>query len=375
MEKTCDIIKDLLPLYIDGVCSEDSKRAVEEHLKTCESCREELEGYKGEITAVDGQEEEVIKRISSRWKRTKTKALLTGILVMTVLVIVGVSALFYSAAARAVTEGEVKVEDLSLLPNSHVYFALRVSEDINAKGADWFEWENNIYITLKTERTQLFERKKAVESFGENTDNYSRWEFDTKMGGIKNIYLYEGLKGYVDGKSKKTLIWSSDEKLPAAKTEAQTWIRTYHPWGNTEPGLLANTLFEHKNPYVGNMSANGRLLTDLKVGRVLGNFKNELQTKKEPYGYTLLFEETVKAEAQADFDSTMKKYALCMLALIENLSKVSWNYTLTEDGKESTVTQNITREEASKLLGSDIKGYGASAAEVQNLLYTIGIEQ
>lgn len=375
MEKTCDIIKDLLPLYIDGVCSEDSKRAVEEHLKTCESCREELEGYRGEITAVDGQEEEVIKRISSRWKRTKIRALLTGILVMTVLVIVLVSALFYSVAARAVTAGEVKVEDLSLLPNSHVYFALRVSEDINAKGADWFEWENNIYITLKTERTQLFERKKAVESFGENTDNYSRWEFDTRMGGIKNIYLYEGLKGYVDGKSKKTLIWSSDEKLPAAKTEAQTWIRTYHPWGNTEPGLLANTLFEHKNPYVGNMSANGRLLTDLKVGRVLGNFKNELQTRKEPYGYTLLFEEAVKAEAQEDFDSTMKKYALCMLALIENLSKVSWKYTLEEDGKESTVTQNITREEASKLLGSDIKGYGASAAEIQNLLYTIGIEQ
>lgn len=375
MEKTCEIIKDLLPLYIDGVCSEDSKRAVEEHLKTCESCREELEGYKGEITAVDGQEEEVIKRISSRWKRTKTRALLTGILVMAVLVIVLVSAFFYSAAARAVTAGEVKVEDLSLLPNSHVYFALRVSEDINAKGADWFEWENNIYITLKTERTQLFERKKTVESFGENTGNYSRWEFDTRMGGIKNIYLYEGLKGYVDGKSKKTLIWSSNEKLPAAKTESQTWIRTYHPWGNTEPGLLANTLFEHKNPYVGNMSANGRLLTDLKVGRVLGNFKNELQTRKEPYGYTLLFEEAVKAEAQADFDSTMKKYALCMLALIENLSKVSWNYTLTEDGKESTVTQNITREEASKLLGSDIKGYGASAAEVQNLLYTIGIEQ
>lgn len=375
MEKTCDIIKDLLPLYIDGVCSEDSKRAVEEHLKTCESCREELEGYKGEITAADGQEKEVIKRISSRWKRTKTRALLTGILVMAVLVIIGVSALFYSAAARAVTAGEVKVEDLSLLPNSHVYFALRVSDGINAKGADWFEWKNDIYITLKTERTQLFERKKAVENFAGNTDNYSRWEFDTKMGGVKNIYLYEGLKGYEDGKSKKTLIWSSEEKLPAAKTEAETWIRTYHPWGNTEPGLLANTLFEHKNPYVGNMSANGRLLTDLKVGRVLGNFKNELQTKKEPYGYTLLFEETVKAEAQEDFNSTMKKYALCMLALIENLSEVSWKYTLAEDGKESTVTQNITREEASKLLGSDIKGYGASAAEVQNLLYTIGIEQ
>ena len=35
----CDIIKDLLPLYCDGVCSEETSRAVEEHLTTCPVCR------------------------------------------------------------------------------------------------------------------------------------------------------------------------------------------------------------------------------------------------------------------------------------------------------------------------------------------------
>ena len=34
-----DIVMDLLPLYHDGVCSAASRGAVEEHLKTCETCR------------------------------------------------------------------------------------------------------------------------------------------------------------------------------------------------------------------------------------------------------------------------------------------------------------------------------------------------
>lgn len=35
----CNIIHDLLPLYRDGVCSDETIQAVEEHLKTCTDCR------------------------------------------------------------------------------------------------------------------------------------------------------------------------------------------------------------------------------------------------------------------------------------------------------------------------------------------------
>ena len=40
MKLLCDVINDLLPLYHDEVCSEESKRIVEEHLKECEKCQE-----------------------------------------------------------------------------------------------------------------------------------------------------------------------------------------------------------------------------------------------------------------------------------------------------------------------------------------------
>lgn len=32
MEKGCRVIEDLLPLYVDGICSEESKKMIEEHI-------------------------------------------------------------------------------------------------------------------------------------------------------------------------------------------------------------------------------------------------------------------------------------------------------------------------------------------------------
>lgn len=37
-EITCDIIRDLLPSYLDGICSEDSKKIIGQHISTCADC-------------------------------------------------------------------------------------------------------------------------------------------------------------------------------------------------------------------------------------------------------------------------------------------------------------------------------------------------
>lgn len=46
VKEKCDIVKDLLFSYYDGVLSVTSKALVEEHLKNCESCRKVLEDIK-----------------------------------------------------------------------------------------------------------------------------------------------------------------------------------------------------------------------------------------------------------------------------------------------------------------------------------------
>ena len=46
MKVTCKVIQDLLPLYVDGVCSPDTAALVEEHLKDCASCQEAYHALK-----------------------------------------------------------------------------------------------------------------------------------------------------------------------------------------------------------------------------------------------------------------------------------------------------------------------------------------
>lgn len=43
MKIDCEIIRDLLPLYVEGIASEKSKEAVEEHLEECGECRKAYE--------------------------------------------------------------------------------------------------------------------------------------------------------------------------------------------------------------------------------------------------------------------------------------------------------------------------------------------
>ena len=44
---SCNVIQDIMPLYVDEIVSEDTKKLVEEHLKECEDCRKEMEKMEG----------------------------------------------------------------------------------------------------------------------------------------------------------------------------------------------------------------------------------------------------------------------------------------------------------------------------------------
>ena len=50
MKISCKISEDLLPLYLDDSCSEDSRAALEEHLKECPSCQAKLTRMQKDIS-------------------------------------------------------------------------------------------------------------------------------------------------------------------------------------------------------------------------------------------------------------------------------------------------------------------------------------
>lgn len=97
MKISCEIIKDLLPLYHDGVCSNDSKTMVEEHIASCDACNAELQAMEDAIidnTEQNLNEAEAVKKLSRRWKRGMNKSLLKGIF-MTVIMIALIVLILY----------------------------------------------------------------------------------------------------------------------------------------------------------------------------------------------------------------------------------------------------------------------------------------
>jgi len=93
MKIPCEVIRDLFPIYHDGVCSSESRAVVEEHLAQCEGCRTELEAMDAalplENTQRNREEAQAVEKLSKRWKKGMWKSVLKGAL----LAILGIIAL------------------------------------------------------------------------------------------------------------------------------------------------------------------------------------------------------------------------------------------------------------------------------------------
>ncbi|MGC6769406.1 zf-HC2 domain-containing protein [Enterococcus sp. LJL51] len=92
MKVSCEVIRDLLPLYAENVCSEESRSIVEEHLADCAQCRIELEQMEAQTPFLFQEENlneaQAVKDISKKWQRGMLASLIRGSLVTLIVVAV-----------------------------------------------------------------------------------------------------------------------------------------------------------------------------------------------------------------------------------------------------------------------------------------------
>lgn len=92
MKYNCDIISDLLPLYIDNACTSSSAQAVEEHLAECSVCTKLYEDMKNSENVLDSEikkeRDEVLTKQSKYFKRRSVLAgsIIGGIFSIPILV-------------------------------------------------------------------------------------------------------------------------------------------------------------------------------------------------------------------------------------------------------------------------------------------------
>ena len=127
IELDCEIIQDLLPLYEENCCSEQSKILVEEHLKECKVCQEKLENFRKEISATMIQEdidEKIIKKGMRKIKRIK----IIGISVL----LICLSVLFIIIPVRNYQRGS----GITYANLKELYMTRKFMEDIKSKNYD-----------------------------------------------------------------------------------------------------------------------------------------------------------------------------------------------------------------------------------------------
>lgn len=164
MKTNCNIIKDLLPLYIDGIASKETIKLVDEHLAECKNCKEALENMKEEIRVSDIDEKNAIKNFFKKIKRKKRIAITLSVIITLILVIGGVNLWNKENFIRNYEENLITVEeqdDGGLIANinatnyTDLHFILEQNIDDSV----------DIYITLfQSFKDKLFPTEEQFKS-------------------------------------------------------------------------------------------------------------------------------------------------------------------------------------------------------------------
>ncbi|MCD2493049.1 DUF4825 domain-containing protein [Lacrimispora sp. NSJ-141] len=322
----CELIQDLLPSYADGLTSEVSGREIEEHLLTCRECRCRYEALhipseegKKETQSSNRKEIDYLKKVRNK-NRAKIAAGIIGTIMILALAVF--FKLFVTGSPSSGYEPEISVDQ----------------GQVQIKGT----LTDSAAAFVKCGLVSEGEKKRLVVY----TALPSFWN---KNGDFSTGYSLEEIG--------KGLLINGNEVMPDGSVISSK----------------AAELFEEKNPYIGDMPANGRIAQTLGISDDLGGFQNSLQTTEEPYGWTLEFKDPVTGSGEELFRSRMEAYSCVLLALIDNAGEISWTYQAeTEDGvheRNGSVTASI----ASQRLGKDIKSFSGSRKQVQELLDELGI--
>lgn len=153
MKHNCDIIKDLLPLYYDGVCSDASKAAVEEHIEECGGCNEVYKNLTADslCPVINTDDEENKVRFM---KDIKNKLLIKKIIIAAISVAASVGIVFGIYTLCVVPEWGIKYsEDAFTLAD---YGEDMVAIKYNGRDYAKFEGIGNITITVDGEEKECY---------------------------------------------------------------------------------------------------------------------------------------------------------------------------------------------------------------------------
>lgn len=253
---SCDIVRDLLPLYHDKVVSDTTAIAVEEHLNGCEACSKEYDSISTELSTKFKSEKKGVKDFL---KIIKHKGLIKGMTIAVVCIAVLLSSFYVLTQVPLVNMSEDEISAMHVYKYNGAFFMLydhqMVSYD-HSYGVEETDTKNSeIYnIICKRPVLELHPSKKRVvvaDWFSKTMDNENInkitlngkviWR-DQKNGNDKVPDYVKEYIDYFDSNSEKN---ETDIEISSCDFDFNRVIFTYSDGSSKVWDLDGNLIVEH----------------------------------------------------------------------------------------------------------------------------------
>lgn len=164
MNNECDIVKDLLFSYDEGILSNTSKEFVENHLKNCDNCKKILDEIKKQNNINDSLNEiDFLKKIKHKINK---KNILLAITSIFLIIIIGVVLIYLACYMRRIL----------------------ITNDLKDKKK---EYDNLTNYSYTLEITDKYDNSKSVDSyFVKDNEFYTEQKRYSSDGKESNEYAY-----------------------------------------------------------------------------------------------------------------------------------------------------------------------------------------
>lgn len=219
INKNCNIIEDLLPLFVEGLVSEETKQEIEKHLKECENCSKVFKEMKKNNTlfSIENNAEEKLENNEKEIKcikNIKRKLTLKVIMYICISIIITILAINIWNTYRIVRDenGKYILYNMNTgniqkgMDGTNMYANYTINDIdkiIEYKVIFTFN-KDNICINARTVLSGLNEKElEMFKNSWENTNSNSNMK-------IENEKLYMNENIYI-GKMKEDIIKSLQE--------------------------------------------------------------------------------------------------------------------------------------------------------------------
>lgn len=196
MKISCDIIRDILPLYAEDMVSEATKEMVDDHLRECDECTKELGALMKNAVPVE-IDTGALKRVGDSIRRRRILAVM-AVFLFTATVLIGgallLDARIYLSAGEAVEDIYVEGNTVKILWDEKI---TGTSGSVDTEASNNYAvtaWTNLHNILFPKERLpydQLDEEVKALitEEQYAAFDNSSSYSLEDDINGTNFWYV------------------------------------------------------------------------------------------------------------------------------------------------------------------------------------------